>query len=667
MDDMTGPHEHDRGRAAEVALEPTTVVRSRRPKALWGVLAAVAVATGALAISAGGDDAAPGLPVALGAGGAGGRAEAAMDSSMLAWVTYVAADGLPTLGGEASAHRLSGSVSEAQVTALAERLGIDGAVAREGSLWTVQGGGRHLSVDGGMGGQWHFFREMAANVADDVTSRSGGCQPTDDTTCTPTTFLEAGREQAECLPEAACATEPAPGCDAEECEAVDPVPPPRPIEPPPAADLPGEAEARRIALALLADTGMEVRDAEVTIDGPYDAWYVNVEPRVEGLRSGLFASVVVGPEGVVTSANGILGTPERVGRYPILDTRAVIDRANAALNDLGGTGGDVGIGWSGTGAGGDTATCDALTPECGYEGRDDGVVTCRALIPECDPGLQVDPGPACKVQPHGREICEVDPCSAVTTIPVQPGERTDIAIDCVRVDDLPLCAHESGNAGSTGSAGTTSGPDDGAATLDVLDCVPPIEPRPEPGPIEEPAPFEVVLVDVEPALVLLGATDGTSDAYLVPAYRFTAEDGSTVDLPAVADEALAGPSEPEPSPTETTDAPPPPDTVDPGPIDPCEVRVEDDGSGTTLTIVPDPRNCPPATNRVEVLLHCVVITDWQGLWWTTEQVNQPEGWVGTGSITLQPDGTAVYLDDGAPDDPATFTAQGPAATYPGCA
>ena len=84
-----------------------------------------------------------------------------------------------------------------------------------------------------------------------------------------------------------------------------------------------------------------------------------------------------------------------------------------------------------------------------------------------------------------------------------------------------------------------------------------------------------MLVDAEPSLVLLPANDGSGDAYLVPAYRFTAEDGGTVDLPAVADEALDRPDT-----TETTV----PDTVAPEPVpvpepQPCEVLEEQDASG----------------------------------------------------------------------------------------
>ena len=39
--------------------------------------------------------------------------------------------------------------------------------------------------------------------------------------------------------------------------------------------------------------------------------------------------VEVSEDAVVTSGNGFFGQPEALGEYPLLDTRAVIDRANA--------------------------------------------------------------------------------------------------------------------------------------------------------------------------------------------------------------------------------------------------------------------------------------------------------------------------------------------------
>jgi hypothetical protein len=156
----------------------------------------------------------------------------------------------------------------------------------------------------------------------------------------------------------------------------------------------------------------------------------------------------------------------------------------------------------------------------------------------------------CKVQPDGSEICEHDTCP-----------------EGVADQDVVVDAPES------------------------IDC-----PEPDPGvePVPDPQPVEMVLVDAERSLVLLPATDGSRDAYLVPAYRFTTEDGGTVDLPAVADEALSG--------SETTQTTVP-ETVEPQPVpepepQPCQVLEEGDASGTTHTVQ---TTCPtPDDDALEI-------------------------------------------------------------------
>jgi len=623
----------------ELTLEPVTVVRSRRPRALWGVLAAVAVAAGALVVVSAGDDGTsrPGLPVALGSAGARDSAAGASTDAMLAWITYVAGDDLPALGGEAPAYRLAGNVDEGRVRALADALGVDGTVVHEGAAWRVVGEAGTVEVYEGGGAQWWYSSQ--AFGGGDVGSGSSngsagveGCAESRDdvvTDCgvvTATTYYDCGSDDYQhscpypgegaattaCSPDTGCATPPecAPG---EDC----PVPLPEPIEPPaPPVDLPSEDEARAIALDLLAATGLDTDGAVVTVDGPYDAWYVMVEPRVDGATSGLMASVAVGSAGEVTSASGYLGTPERLGDYPVLTTHDAIDRANTQM---------AAGGWfaypPGPAVARDTLTVGSA--EAAQAG-DDPVTTSTAACEACDPiddqpvGTAVDEPattlPPCKVQPDGSEICEVEP-----------------GIACPQ-------------------------PDPSLGAPDTLECAPP-----EPGPA--PEPVEVVLVDAEPALVLLPAIDGSSDVYLVPGYRFTDADGGRVDLPAVADEALTGSPE--------TTVPPEPIVPNPGgkpPVDPqpCgEVLVQEDESGTTHTVQPNP-DCEQQAERVDLILHCVHIVDWHGLWWSTEAINQPDGWVGTGTITQQADGTAIYVDDGAPDDPATFVAQGAADEYPGC-
>ena len=144
----------------ELGLDPVAVVRKPQPRALWAVLVAVAVAAGALVITSADDEGnqRPGLPIDLAGSSGAGRAEAAADSSMRAWVSYVPGDDLPALGGEATAYRLAGDVDEGQVRELAGALGLDGEVQSDGpGSWWVAGGAGRLEVYAGGGAHWSYF------------------------------------------------------------------------------------------------------------------------------------------------------------------------------------------------------------------------------------------------------------------------------------------------------------------------------------------------------------------------------------------------------------------------------------------------------------------------------------------------------------------------------
>jgi hypothetical protein len=176
-----------------------------------------------------------------------------------------------------------------------------------------------------------------------------------------------------------------------------------------------------------------------------------------------------------------------------------------------------------------------------------------------------------------------------------------------------------------------------------------------PGPLPEPT--EIVLVDAEPSLLLLGAVDGSTDAYLVPGYRFTADDGSVVDLAAVADRELTAP------PTTGTSAPDPaPAPVEP---QPCEVLVEGDASGTTHTVQPFP-GCVEPEPELQVLEegaspeigvgyyvdvqveHCSYV-ELGGWFWTPTDVDPgQDGWsqpTEGGTFTLRSETEAEFVGD----------------------
>jgi hypothetical protein len=517
----------------ELTLESTTVVKAPRRRALWGVLAAVAVVAGALAVTAGGEDGSlPTLPVALGSAGRDSAAGAmaapeAADMKLMAWVTYVAGDDLPALGGEGSAYRLTGTVDEARVQALAAALGLSGDLEHEDGYWHLQTDDAVLEVYEGGGGSWWYSIQQYETLPAEGGG-SAGCEPGPAVDCGivppdvapepgtapagPATTIVEGTANAT----ASCtASQAEDGTTVEECvSSGEACPPdqkcdyPTPIEPQPPADLPSEDEAREIALDLLQATGMDVDDAKVTVDGPYDAWYVTVEPKLDGVPvSGWIASVGVGAKGAITSASGSLATPERVGDYPLIDTRAAIDRLNEQQ-----------AGWS-------AYATDDVAP-LGAPGT---ASSRPAVAVAGDPAVDSPPPAADAIAPTTVLEC-VDP----TTL-AEAG-----------VDSSTACGGPDVCYDAVPPAG------DDVPTTVVPDC----------GPYPEPEPVEIVLHDAERVLVLLPSVDDTGDSYLLPGYRFSGDDGAIVEIAAVADESLA-PTTTVPA-IETTVPAPPAIVLEPG-------------------------------------------------------------------------------------------------------
>lgn len=652
----------------ELSLEPVRVGTRDRRRALWGALAVVAVVAGGLVVASGGDAASPRLPVALGASNEMAATAGVAADMSLAWVTYVAGDGLPALGGEGRAYRLAGTVDEARVRALADALGLDGDLTRNDGYWQMESDGAVLGVYEGGGGSWWYssnagmvvepdggLREIDAATGSGTSGSSGSassdCVPDATTDCT---FGAVGEPEPAttvlCTPDNVCIY---PGTVPVE-PPVPPVPPepPVPVEPPVPADLPTESAARQIALDLLDATGMDLTGAKVTVDGPYDAWYVTVEPQLDGLAvTGWGASVGVGSEGAVTSASGTLARPERVGDYPLIDTRAAIDRLNEQ---------------QGIGVGPVPATASD-TPTGAVTGDDAGTsedaVTNDAPVPTTP--CRTD-DPSCTVMTTGVAAGE------------EPSTTTTITASCkVQPDGSEVCEGSGGSAGSDPGAcykAVQPAGDEGATETTVAGsgCVI------EPVPVPEPQPTEVVLTDAERVLVLLGAVDGSGDTYLVPGYRFSNEDGAIVEVAAVADASLAPTTVPEttvPERTDTTEGSGPP-------VSTCETLVEDDGSGTTRTA----QTCPPGTGDPVVLepgqtpevgvgyyvgdvnTQCgwFVFAD---QWWATDAPT-PLPWStptegGTFTLSTPDDGT--FVGDAAGTKTAAFTARGPASELPGCA
>ncbi|MGQ0832445.1 MAG: hypothetical protein ACT4OV_12290 [Microthrixaceae bacterium] len=650
VDDSASPAGED------LTLQPVAVGSRPRRRALWGVLAVAAIAAGVLAVSSG-SDGPPRLPVALGSS-AGREAAGAQSADMaLAWVTYVPGDGLPMLGGKATAYRLSGTIDAARVKALAAALGMSGEPTRSDKTWHLESGTAVLDVSEDAGGMWWYNADQRVQGISSSGGGSAGCDPaatecavagdegsaTDEpaTTVPGDTCSSDGSECSttvpECPPNADCAA-PVEPCG----PAVDCIVPP-PTTPVPPADLPTKEEARKIALDLVAATGVDVDAANVTIDGPYDAWYVSVEPLLDGVPiSGIGASVSVGSKGAITNASGTLGTPEPLGEYPLLDTRAAIDRLNK-LQEGGYGGGPVPLG-----------APDGVARDLGVATAEESAPGCAADDASCV-GDPVAPTTtvvgACKTQPDGREICEP------TAVP--PDQCLTIATD-------------SGGATEPGSAGCVAPPapcivaeppvDTTAETTETTAAPEPcVEPAPYPEPGSEPEPVEVTLTDAVHVLTVLYSSDGAGDVYLVPGYRFTAKDSGIVEVAAVDDDSLA----PTTTAPETTAS----SAVTPPPVN-CEVAVEGDASGTTHTV----QTCPsqpvepvePATLEpgqspevgvgyyvdVNVVSHCWWISaEVGGRWWWAQMTEEELASWSTptegGTFTLVDPDNAEFVGDAA--------------------
>jgi hypothetical protein len=463
------------------ALVPVAVrsTSPRRRRALWGALAVLAVAAGTLAVVANDDGgSSPRLPIALGSGGAETKsaAPAGADMAIYAPFHYVAGDDLPLLGDSGPAYKLPGTVDDGDVARLADALHLTGTPKHEDGVWRLTSDAGTLEVYEGGGGTWWYSNAKLVEPDYGTNDGSDACPP-DAKECATvggsTTVPAAGSGSSSGGGSASSPVvdQPTTDCGVDKC--IDPVEP-EPFVPP--ADLPSKDEARQIALDLFRTIGTPLGDPTVTVDGPYDSWYVSIEPTVDGLAaSGLYFNASVGSKGEITSAGGMLNTPERLGDYPVVDTRAAIDRLNDGIAYGGARDTAAGTVSSGSGESGPMTTSTT------------GSV----------PATVIDPPDA--VAPIGPSVCNGG----------------------LAVQDLPT-------------------------TTVVVDPAQPV-PSPECEPYVPPEPVDVVLHQADRVLVLIAANDGSTDAYLVPGYRFHGDQDTVVDVPAVDDDSLL----PTPDPGET--------------------------------------------------------------------------------------------------------------------
>jgi hypothetical protein len=546
----------------------------RQRIALWGALAVIAVGAGGLVVALGGGGsgdggAPPDLPLALGA--TDGRAEAATPSAAADIAVpggYVPGDGLPALGGHRTAYRLQASIDADDVRQVAKAVGIDAAPTEKGDSWHAEKGPMALDVYG-PDGSWSAYRMMpvegtgsSAGSTGSVGSGSTGsgsagpppevlgttppvpvgpaieCPDTKSGVAANQPGVETG-SATSCVP--TCATYPPDdavhdGVQIQPCRLpVETVPPPTTTVP---ADLPSQDEARRIALDVLDASGADTHGAQVTTEDLGGLWSVTVEPVVDGVPApGLDLYVTIGAEGRIDSASGHLGKVEELGDYPLIDTKAAITRLNEGWA-LGGAASDVAV----------SAAAEAAPPK---------------------PAADVTAAPR---TPGGSD----DASGAATSGPAAGttggADRPGTGPPTVAGTDDPAATGGSAAAGGNGTGGSTpatSRPAIGPAVGGSGGAAGPGTGPPTVAGTDDPAVSgpaagvgEVAVTHAERVLVLVPSWDG-SGSYLVPGYRFTADDGSAPTVPAVKDDVL------KPPPAPSTTVPPTGGKPEPGQIDPA--------------------------------------------------------------------------------------------------
>ena len=264
---------------------------TRRPTAMrprvvaLAAVAAFAVAVTGLAVVAarsGDDSGLERLPFAAAGSGAAEARDAMTLAAPAGPVEYVVEGDLPDLPDEAPAFRLGSDGTEQAAGRVARALGVDA---------------EKVTVEPVPGLPWYLSKALPDIAVSRGTATIQACPP-----CPP---------DADC---AACAPTP-----------IDAVPAPEP-----AVDLPSRGDAERIARDIFGKLGVRTEGLEL-LGGQY-TWDAVVSPSVDGLPTrGLEHGLSIGAKGAVVGAHGYLGTPDRIGDYPLIDVGAGLDRLRTGV------------------------------------------------------------------------------------------------------------------------------------------------------------------------------------------------------------------------------------------------------------------------------------------------------------------------------------------------
>ncbi|WP_267241160.1 hypothetical protein [Streptomyces sp. PR69] len=242
------------------------------------------------------------------ADGAAGIAPGEPDPS--GGVVYRAKGSLPKGPDSAAVHRAQGTVTEAEVTRLAEALGLSGTPRLQGTVWKVggdkDGDGPLLQVNKEAPGTWTYGLFGAAPGSDNCVKGKTTC-PSD------------GHGGARLPANPGSPSDPAVPSD-----------PGTPVS---------EQAAKQAAAPVLKALGQD--DAKLDARQLMGAVrVVNADPVVGGLPTyGWSTGVQVGPDGRVTGGSGQLKEPRRSDSYPVVPAEEALKRLNEGASR-----GPIGIG-----------------------------------------------------------------------------------------------------------------------------------------------------------------------------------------------------------------------------------------------------------------------------------------------------------------------------------
>ncbi|WP_030691883.1 hypothetical protein [Streptomyces globisporus] len=284
----------------------------------------------------------PPLAVEAGGGSTGGGpgiAPGEPDPSGGAHGTVYKAKGpLPQGPSSAAVHRPGGLVTSAEVTRLAEALGIEGRPVLVGDVWTIRpekdGQGPRLDVAKAAPGNWTY------------------------------SWYDGGPVGDTCLKGRAC-------------------PPPGEAKPSRGGSPVSEAAAKAAAVPVLKALGQD--DAKVTATQVMDGSVrvVNADPVVDGLPThGWSTGLHIGPDGRAVAGSGTLKEPVKGATYPVIGAA----KALAELNEDAKGAGPVGIGGCATDppAGVEGSGGDGPAPVDG-SGKADPAAPCRSTADTAPP------------------------------------------------------------------------------------------------------------------------------------------------------------------------------------------------------------------------------------------------------------------------------------------